>query len=95
MKVAALIAFFAAICFSQDAQKPVCNAKTRGQFWPPEANTSPDAARRLTQSGEIEMCSQGRWRYKWEHLSVTVRDLAKSKNPVIAQSKTNGDDKSK
>ena len=94
MKIVSLIAFFGAICLAQDAQKPVCNAKTQGQFWPAEANSGPDAVRRLTQSGEIEMCSQGVWRYKWEHLSVSVRDLAKGKDPA-PQSKTSGPGKGK
>lgn len=95
MKIVALIAFFGAIGSAQDAQKPVCNAKTQGQFWPAEANSSSGAARRLTQNGELEMCSQGVWRYKWEHLSVSVRDLAKSKDPGTPESKTSGADKGK
>jgi hypothetical protein len=61
MKTVALMVFLGAIGFAQDAQKPVCNAETRGQFWPAEANSSADAVRRLTQSGEIEMCSKGLW----------------------------------
>jgi hypothetical protein len=90
MKTAALIGFLGAVCLAQDTQKPICNAKTRGQFWPAEANSSPEAARRLTQSGEIEMCSQGLWKYRWEHLSLNVRDLANSQHPETPQPKTSG-----
>jgi hypothetical protein len=87
MKTTLLIAFSTAICFAQEAPKAVCNAKTQGQFWPAEANFSPDAARRYTQSGELEVCARGVWKYKWEHLSINVRDLAKSKHLATPQSK--------
>jgi hypothetical protein len=87
MKTTLLIAFSLAICSAQEAPKPACNAKTQGQFWPSEANSSPEAARRYTQSGELEACAKGVWKYKWERLSVNVRDLAKSKHPATPQSK--------
>ena len=78
---AAFVALWAALCFGGQVDKPVCNAKNRGQFWPREANLSKDAARQLYQRGELEMCSLSVWKYKWEHLSVNVRDLAKGKHP--------------
>jgi hypothetical protein len=87
MKAALLIAFFAAICLAQETAKPVCNAKTQGQFWPTEANSSPEAARRYTQSGELEMCARGVWKYKWEHLSINVHALAKSKQAATPEAK--------
>ena len=29
------------------------------------------------QSGELELCSLGLWKYRWEHVSVNVRNLGK------------------
>jgi hypothetical protein len=87
MKTTLLIAFSAAICFAQEAPKPICNAKTQGQFWPAEANSNPQAVRRYTQSGELELCARGLWKYKWEHLSINARDFAKSKHPTPPQPK--------
>jgi hypothetical protein len=38
--------------------------------------------RRFTQSGEIEMCVRGAWKYQWQRLSVNVHDLAAGKHPA-------------
>lgn len=84
MKYVAFIALFGAICFAEEARKPVCNARNQGQFWPAEANVSKDAVRRLYQQGDLEMCSLAVWKYKWEHISVNVRDLASAKRPAAA-----------
>jgi hypothetical protein len=81
MKYLGLFAILAAGCFAQEARKPVCNARNRGQFWPAEANVSQDAARQLFQSGELEMCSLATWRYRWDRLSVNVHHLAPAKHP--------------
>jgi hypothetical protein len=70
------------MCFAGQAPKPACNARSQGQFWPPEANVSKDAVWRLYQQGNLEMCSLGVWKYKWERLSVNIRDLAKAKRPA-------------
>jgi hypothetical protein len=77
MKFVAVIALFGAVCFAEETRKPVCNATNRGKFWPQEANFNRAAARQLYQSGELEMCSPGLWRYKWQHLRVNVRDLVR------------------
>ncbi len=79
MKVVCLIALFGAMCWAGQDQKPACNAQSRGQFWPSEANSSQQAARQFYQQGELEMCSLVVWKYRWEHLSVNVRELAQGK----------------
>jgi hypothetical protein len=76
--VASLILFAATCCAGQD-RKPVCRARIQGRLWPTEANFNQHAARQLYQRGELEMCSLVVWKYKWEHLSVNVRDLARGR----------------
>jgi hypothetical protein len=84
VKYLATLILFGAVCFAGENRRPVCNAKVQGQFWPEEANSDRDAARRLYQSGELEMCSLQVWKYKWEHISVNVRDLGKSKRTAAS-----------
>lgn len=80
MKRFAFIALFGAMCLAEETRRPVCNARNQGQFWPAEANSSQEAARQLAQRGELEMCSLVVWKYRWEHISVNVRSLAKAKH---------------
>jgi len=92
MKFVAIMALFASACLAEDAPKPVCNAKNHGSFWPAEANSSQEAARRLSQSGELELCSIGTFKYKWVHISVNVRDLAKGRDGLRSEPKKAGTD---
>ena len=69
------------LCLADEAQKPPCKAGNQGHFWPEEANSSQDTARQFYQRGELEVCSVVVRKYKWEHVSVNVRDLAKQKHP--------------
>jgi hypothetical protein len=90
VKNVAFLVLCGPICFAQEPRKPVCNASVQGQFWPQEANLSQDAAQRLYQLGELERCSLAAKKYRWERLSVNVRDLAKSKRPAASESKKSG-----
>src|ERR1700733_4820090 len=84
MRYAAALILFGAMCFAGVNGKPACNARNQGRFWPDEANSNHDAARRLYQSGELEMCSCIVWKYRWEHISVNVRDLGPAKRAAGA-----------
>ena len=64
MKHAAFLALCGAMCFAEEARKPACNARNQGRLWPAEASVSQDAARRLFQRGELEMCRLAVWKYK-------------------------------
>jgi len=68
------------IGFAQESEKPVCNAKTRGQFWPAEANESRSELSKYIQQGDLEICTFGTYRYKWVRASVNVRDLVRVKS---------------
>ncbi len=77
LKLAALLTFSYATCLAASGpDRPVCNKKTAGELWPPEAKTNRAAFWRLSQSGELEVCSRAPWHYRWESLTVNVHDLA-------------------
>ena len=53
-------------------------AAIHGRFWPEAANTDSDAARKLAQCGLLEICTRTTFRYKWQPVTVNVRQLGKS-----------------
>jgi hypothetical protein len=59
-------------------QRPACRASNRGQFWPQAANSDPKAARALSQCGSLEICTTTTWKYKWQPVTVNVRQLGKT-----------------
>jgi hypothetical protein len=61
------------------SSKPVCNAAHQGRYWPEAANGSRQALRELYQSGALELCSAGEWKYKWMPLSVHVTRLGRKR----------------
>jgi hypothetical protein len=64
-------------------KRPACNAAHQGELWPAEANVSTQAAREFYQRGELEMCSLDVWKYKWQRLSVNVRELSRRKQQAV------------
>jgi len=86
MKYVALVVLFGVISLAaEQAPKPTCNEKRQGQLWPEEANSDHAAARLLYQRGELEMCTLVVWKYRWEHLSVNARDMAKERHPFASE----------
>jgi hypothetical protein len=77
MKLTAVLSLFCGLACADDTPKPACNAKTLGQFWPPEANADRDANRRLAQQGDLQICTYGKWKYGWKAMSVSVRELSR------------------
>jgi hypothetical protein len=63
-------------CLAAENAKPQCNAKSRGTLWPAQANTDPAAARKALRCGELQMCTAGTWKYRWEPMTVSVSQLA-------------------
>jgi len=59
-------------------QRPACKAAIHGHFWPDAANTDVGAARKLAQCGALEICTTTGWRYKWQPVTVNVRQLGKA-----------------
>jgi hypothetical protein len=87
MKYAALLVLCGTICFAEQVEKPVCDARSRGRFWPEEANFSQDAARQFFERGDLEMCALAAKKYRWERLSVNVHDLTKGRRASTSESK--------
>ena len=61
------------------SSRPACNAANHGRYWPETANGSRQAIREFYQSGTLEMCSAGEWKYKWVPLSVHISRIAKKR----------------
>jgi len=61
----------------QAEQRPACNARTLGQFWPSVAEQDARAAHRLARCGQLLICTRGSWRYRWRPLAVRVDQLQK------------------
>ncbi len=62
---------------AEEAVRPACNSRTRGQFWPAAANEDPAAARIAARSGELRLCTREGWRYGWRQVTVKWTDLLK------------------
>ena len=58
--------------------RPACKASIHGQFWPDAANSDLKAARQLAQCGALEICTTTGWRYKWQPVTVNVRQMGKT-----------------
>jgi hypothetical protein len=76
-KVWVIVLIACQIGFSEEAQKPVCNAETVGQFWPAEANRDRASLARLAHCGVLEVCSHGVWRYHWDRMTIRIDQLRK------------------
>lgn len=78
--------FLSMIAFAGGGHKPACNKANHGRYWPEAANDSPAVAREMMQRGQLEMCSLAVWRYRWELMSVNVRQISKSKQKRTRES---------
>ena len=66
-----------------DSAKPVCNSQSLGTFWPESANSDRRNLYALSHTGELELCTRGFYKYRWQSLTVSYQELlkaAKAKN---------------
>jgi hypothetical protein len=77
MRWALLSILIAINCLAEAPPKAACNASNHARFWPEEANHNPALQRKLAQSGELELCSYGTWKYKWIPVTLNVKRLPK------------------
>ena len=61
--------------FGAEDPKPACNELTAGKLWPDAANQDAKLRKRLARCGELELCTRGVWRYRWEALTVRLDQL--------------------
>lgn len=76
-----LCVLMAANCLAKEPEptpKPACKAPIHGQFWPDAANSDGNAARKLAKCGALEVCTHTGWKYKWQSVTVNVRQLGKT-----------------
>ena len=62
---------------STPPERPVCSAEIHGSFWPEAANRNGRAARELSHCGALEICTSKGRRYRWQAVTVNVRQLGK------------------
>jgi hypothetical protein len=78
-----LLFIWGTACLAEDAGRPPCKAQNRGRFWPEQANSDREFARKAERCGELQMCVQGVWRHRWEPLTVHVGQLGKGPKQAI------------
>jgi hypothetical protein len=66
-----LVVSASVLSFAADDTKPVCDASTGGLLWPEAANHDFKLRKKFSRCGELEVCTRGRWHFRWQ--SVTVR----------------------
>ena len=71
-----------------ETPKPVCDQKSRGRFWPEEANRDRKLMFELSRQGQLEMCSaHGKLakKFQWETVGVHVSQLPRTEEPPKEQ----------
>jgi hypothetical protein len=66
-----------AMSFAESPDRPACNAVTLGKLFPTQANGNHQLTNKLFNCGELQVCTRGRWRYRWSPLSVRIDQLTK------------------
>lgn len=66
-----------AIVFADGPERPACNAATLGKLFPTQANGNHQLTNKLFNCGELQVCTRGRWKYRWSPLSVRIDQLAR------------------
>ena len=54
--------------FAETPAKPKCEARNRGELWPP--------VNLRDSCHALEMCTRDVWKYRWEPLTVSISQLA-------------------
>jgi hypothetical protein len=69
--VTLLVVSASVLCLASDDAKTTCDATTAGLLWPEAANHDFKLRKKFSRCGELEVCTRGRWHFRWQ--SVTVR----------------------
>ena len=68
----------------QDSDRPACTSQNTGELYPAAANKDRELAQKLVRCGQLEICTRtGTWRYKWQHLSITLDQMIARKNGTV------------
>jgi len=82
LKTWLLLAAVSTLCLAADASRPVCNAQNYGRMWPDAANHNPKMLTKLSQCGDLQICTRPGFRYRWEALTVRVDQLGRGKQKL-------------
>ena len=64
--------------FAAEVDRPHCDSKHVGLFWPEAANTDATLIQGFVKSGDLEVCSRtSEWRYRWSQVSISLDQLKK------------------
>ena len=84
--LAAALLALPAFASSAEDQRPHCDAKHVGQFWPDPKNDT-TAVQTLAQRGELQVCSRtASWRYTWQRLTITVDQMTPVRKKAASSS---------
>jgi hypothetical protein len=68
------------------AGRPACTAAIAGEFWPEQANKDHKLAAKLARCGQLQMCTRGYLRYRWNSPTIRLDQLSKhSGRPIPAE----------
>jgi hypothetical protein len=72
----ALLAVSASVLsFATDYVKPTCDANTAGSLFPEAANHDAQLRKKFSRCGELEVCTRGRWHFRWQPVTVRLDQL--------------------
>lgn len=74
-RICAVALVSASLSPAADDLKPACNSHTVGKLWPDAANEDAKLRKKMARCGELELCTRGQWRYRWEALTVRLDQL--------------------
>ena len=66
-----LIPAIVACGWAGNAERPRCNADTRGAIWPQGNDRTADRP--------LEICTLSVWKYRWEQVTISVSQLTKDR----------------
>lgn len=70
--------FSIVLALAEGPVRPACNADMLSKMWPLAANGNKQLTNRLFNCGELQVCTRGKWRYRWVSLSVRLDQLNKT-----------------
>jgi hypothetical protein len=76
IQVIALLAVSAGVLgFASDDVRPACDATTAGSLFPEAANHDSQLRKKFSRCGELEVCTRGRWHFRWQPVTVRLDQL--------------------
>lgn len=79
-----------------ESERPHCDSKHIGLFWPEAANADTSAMQAFVKSGDLQVCSRTpEWRYRWSQVSITLDQLKRKSKAYRDRAGSDQGDRSK